>query len=195
MNKQKSSISFKNKKGDPISKRAKSNYPLFKLAMELNLEEISVLITDRRLKIKYENDFNKIMIYKEDILLLEDVYKIKRAEDIIVLNKWRHENTDMMYTTYLSVKISSILTYLGYLNSLYKEEGIKISEKLYNKKFKDSESDLILLSIAIVKEILYHYRAIFEEDKILKLYNIDEANFYDCYMQVNGWCKKNYWRN
>jgi hypothetical protein len=181
------------KKGskEPITKRAKSNYPLYKLAKDLNLDEITVLVTIRRNKIKYETDYNKILEYKEDILLLEDLYKIKRAEDISTLNRWKDEKKDILYSTCLGVRVGCIISFLGYTNSLYKEEGIKLSEKIYNK---DLDEELDLIAASIVKEILDYYEALFDEKKILDIYELNECDLHKAHFLIHNWCKKNYWQ-
>jgi len=182
------------KKGskEPITKRAKSNYPLYKLARDLKLEEITMLITDRRNKIKYEQDYSKILEYKEDILLLEDMYKIKRAEDVAVLNRWKDENIDILYSTVLGARVGCMISYLGFTGSLYKDEGIKLSEGLFQE---DMETNIDIIAASIVIEILDYYNAKFDENILITTYDLDKGLLYKIHFSLHNWCKKNYWKN
>jgi len=181
------------KKGskEPVPRRARHNYPLYKLAKDLKLEEISLLITVRKNKIKYEQDYNKIMEYKRDILLLEDMYKIKRAEDVSVLNRWKDENKDILYSTNLGVRVGCMISYLGFTGSLYKDEGTKLSEKLVNK---DMETNIDIVAASITMEILDYYGAKFDEDILIDTYDLDKHLLYKIHFSLHNWCKRNYWR-
>ena len=64
---------------EPLS--AKNNWDLWKLCQELNPEEISFLITKRKSQIKYSNDNEEIRILREDIIILEDAYRILKRKN------------------------------------------------------------------------------------------------------------------
>ena len=68
------------KRGEPISKLANTNYPLWKLAKESSLDELSMLMTKRKYELKYENRDVENRSLRREILLLNDVYKIKKRE-------------------------------------------------------------------------------------------------------------------
>ena len=53
------------------------NWDLWKLCQDLSCEEISILITNRKEKLKYETNGEMIKILRTDISILEDAYKIK----------------------------------------------------------------------------------------------------------------------
>ena len=66
---------------EPKSARGnKRYYQLWKLAMELTLDEINMLVTKRRTEIRYKSDQKEIRILRTEILLLEDCYKIVRRK-------------------------------------------------------------------------------------------------------------------
>jgi len=67
---------------EPKSARAsKEFYQLWKFLETLNSEEIQVILTIRRNKIKHSNDFEEIRDLRTEILIIEDAYRIiKRRE-------------------------------------------------------------------------------------------------------------------
>lgn len=181
------------KEKEPIPKISISGYyQNYKIYRDLTLEEIVTLIGEKRAKCSYaktEEELNKI---KTDIKLLEDLYKIKRASSVDLFNRYRRENKDTFFTTELGILSNCILNYLGYRIPIYTEECIRIAGEIdkNNLILEDIQNEV---AAGIVKEILIYYNAEFDEEKIIKDYNIDENKFYDYYLSIHRWCKKNYW--
>ena len=71
-------------RGGEEPRSAKSNWQLWKLCKELKADEIAVLITKRKMELKYldkDKDREDIRRIRSEILLLEDAYRIlKRCE-------------------------------------------------------------------------------------------------------------------
>jgi len=183
------------KKGCPIPKISISDYYRnFKIYKDLSLEELVSLISEKRKCLSYTKEEKEVNRIKTEIKLLEDLYTIKRSDSITLFNRYREENKDMFFTSELGVTANCILNYLGYRTPIYTEECIKMAECIDKDK-------LILGDIqnevagCIVKEILEHYNAKFDEQKIIDNYDLDEIKFYDYFTSIHNWCKTHYWRN
>jgi len=177
------------KRGKEISKSSYSNWDLWKLSKDLNKDELSMLITLRKNYLKHTEDPEMIRGYRRDILILEDAYKIKSREEIGIYSKsdysesYWHEDLDE-----LSSLAVCMINKLGYTqNTLYKENALNISRRI------ELEGDKELIAACIVKNILDYYESKFDINYILKLYSINEPDFYKTYIECNRWCSKHYW--
>lgn len=190
------------KRSKPIPNLSQAFYKEYKLYDELELNDLRVLISNKKKEIKYD-------LKNSNLKQKENYYKFKKDKSIIKLIDRIYEikiNEGTDNTQEINIKeynwlvyyfsISKILNQLGYTNNtLYKEEAnliCKSFQKLFEIKFMDSEEKEIIL--CIVKEILEHYNAKFDEERIIKDYNIDENKFYNYYLSIHKWCQKNYWK-
>lgn len=193
-NKIKSRIIIRKKK-DPIPKLSISiYYQDYKVYKDFSLEEITTLISNKRKHCSYAKNENELNRIKTEIKLLEDLYTLKLKGSIKLFNKFRQENKEMFFNTELGVSSHCILCYLNYRTPIYTEECIKIA-KCIDKDNIILEDIQMEVAASIVKEILDHYKAKFDEEKIIKDYNLNENEFYKYYLSIHRWCKKNYWLN
>lgn len=66
---------------EPKSARGNARYyQLWKLASELNLEEIEFLITKRKNDLKYVSDVDEIKVLRTEISILGDTYNIVKKK-------------------------------------------------------------------------------------------------------------------
>ena len=179
------------KEGNPIPTLSKWKYPLWKLAIDLSLSELSMLIIKRSYDIKYETSQEKIKDLRGEILLLNDAYKIKKRENLNI-----DKSKEVIHIGYsdienptISTLAEDIIAKLNYSqNTLFKTEVIAISNKI------DIDCDDEILATCIVKCVLDKYNSKFDESELLKIHNIPEILFYKCFITVSLWCDRNYWR-
>jgi len=75
-------IIWKYRGEEPRSVRACKRYSqLWKAVKELECCDIELLITKRKLDLKYEKDSDNIKILRTEILILEDAYRIKKRKN------------------------------------------------------------------------------------------------------------------
>ena len=175
------------KRGNSISKSAYANYPLWKLACDLSYDEISMLITDRKHKLKYEKDENEKSSLRRDIMILIDAYQLKR-NSIYKIN--REENIRNIFNVNdLGFLACSLITLLGYSqNTIFREEVISISQKI------KLNIPIDILAGCIVKEVLEKYNSIYDDEDIIEFCRISENKFYENYIICSLWCRKNHWK-
>jgi len=177
------------KRGEPISKSAKSNYPLWKLAETLSLSELTMLMTKRKHDIKYENSSANIGDMREEILLLNDAYKIKKRDNLNIDKSESviHIGQDEEKT--ISMLASDIIAKLNFSqNTLFREEVISIANKI-TVDIKDE-----ILATCIVKEVLEKYNSKYNDEELLDIYQIPEILFYEFFTLVSLWCRRHYWK-
>jgi len=181
---------------------ARSNWPLWKLAMSLDkLEEIEALITYRKGSLKYEKDPKKIKNLRQDILILEDARKIKsRRPELIVTKKFKSkinlQKKDILESTYDCG--CRLLSYLRSTDTIiFKEELNNIIEG-FDDTFLSKINSLFgeeLLATCIVAEILTHYNSKFDEKEIIDFYSLSEPAYFNLRLEIRNWCSDNYWIN
>lgn len=160
---------------------------------KLEKNELRVLITNKKVELKYVKTEENLLRLRTEIKLLEDLYKVHCDEGLDKFNEFREEGKESFFTTDLSVEAKCILTRMGYKTPIYTEECIAIAGRIKDTDILDDIRQIVAL--AIVKEILVHYGANFDEKATLALYDMDEVKFYDCYFTIHKWCERNYWRN
>ena len=178
------------KRSEPISKSAKSNYQLWKLASTLSLSELSLLINKRRQDIKYETSSSIISKLREEMLLLSDAYSIKKRKNLNI------DKSDETIHIKCEKEISEltnashdIIVKLGYSqNTLYKEDVSLISQKI------QMNIPMEVLATCIVKEVLDKYHSKYNEGELLSIFEIPEVDFYKQFIKFSLWCAKNYWK-
>jgi hypothetical protein len=69
------------KRGGEEPRSARANWLLWKYYKDLEANEISVLITKRRQDLKYLKDEDDIKRVRNEIRLLEDIYKINKRKE------------------------------------------------------------------------------------------------------------------
>jgi hypothetical protein len=181
----------KNKKDIPKLSKCKY-YIQYKIYEGMSRDELVVLIGNKRRDCSFCKDKKELQKIKTEIRLLEDLYTLEVLEGINLFNKYRNEENEILFTTELSIEASSILAYLGYKSPIYIDECIKLSERIDKG---DILRDIRLeVAVALVKEILEHYEAIFNEDKVIADYGIDENKLYKYYYSIHRWCKQHYWK-
>ena len=177
-------------RADAISKSAKTNYPLWKLSKELNIDEIKMLIAKRRRDLKYcsKEDINEL---RSDILILEDAYHLKIMEQSEL-----YKNEDLfspeLIIDYHEVSLIAIdiLNKMGFTqNTLFKKECHYLVERLGDLFVLPEE----ILATCVAKEILFHYNVSHTDDEILNIYQISDIEFYSFFLHFSVWCKENYW--
>jgi hypothetical protein len=182
-----------------IVRKETKNIPKLARNKDLNLysdftkEELKVLINNKRKDCCYVSDELNYQKIRTEIRLLEDLYSIEIIDGVEVFNKYRDENKEVFFTNDLGIESNCILTRMGYKIPLYTEECIKISDRIDDGDILDDIRQTVAL--AIVKEILEFYGAKFDEQKLLNDYKIDEKKFYDYYLSIHKWCKKNHWKD
>lgn len=177
------------KRGDPISKLAKANYPLWKLSQSLSLSELTMLMTKRKHDIKYENNSDKVRELRRDILLLNDSYKIKKRENLNIDKSESVVHIGQEEEKTISMLASDIIAKLNFSqNTLFREEVISIANKI-TVDIKDE-----ILATCIVKEVLEKYNSKYNDEELLEIYQIPEILFYEFFTLVSLWCRRNYWK-
>ena len=179
------------KRGDPISKSAKSNYPLWRLATTLSLSELTILMTKRKYEMRYETSPEIVKNMRREILLLNDAYKIKKRENLNI-----DKSKEVIHIGYsdienptISTLAEDIIAKLNYSqNTLFKEEVIAISNKI------DINCSDEILATCIVKCVLDKYHSKYDESELLKIYEIQEITFYKHLITVSLWLERNYWK-
>jgi hypothetical protein len=180
------------KQKEPIPALSKYNYQLYKVCKDASLEELTTLISEKRRDCRYAVSEEILKRCKTDIKLLEDLYTIKSKDSVNLFNNYRKENKDLYFTSELGVTSHCILNYLGYKIPLYTEECIKISERIDNGN-QIPEDIQREIATCIVKEILEHYNAKFDEERIINDYNINKKRYENYFFTIHNWCKENYW--
>jgi hypothetical protein len=185
-----------------IARSSSETWQFWKFLETLSPNEISFLITNRRNKLKYMSDPDEIKSLRNDIVLLEDAYRInKRRFD---LKKSERRICNLRPTSIKSYG-SNILNILGFnYNSYFKQELYNMTEVFINNKHDDTVYLLKkwskginlndeLFATLIVKEILNHYRTEYSDSKLLEIYSIDDKELYKAYIDFHMWCSKKYW--
>ena len=173
------------KYGDSESILTRSNRDLWKLALDLNYDEIVMLITSRKNKLKYEKNPDMITYLRNDIKILIDAYRLKKRTTFFIRNQelMEHRNKNE-----LSYTICDLISKCGFSqNTIFIEEGIVISNKIPIDQPED------VLATCIVKEIFDKYNVNYDERELLNIYEIPETTFYEAYLPVTIWCRKNHW--
>jgi len=182
------------KEKSPVPKLSISGYyQNYKIYKDCSLEELVTLIAEKRKDCFYAKTDEELKRIKTDIKLLNDLYTLKLKDSVKLFNNYRQENKEMMFTSELGVASHCILSRLGYRTPIYTEECIKIAECI-DRNSEILEDVQTEVAVGIVKEILEHYNAVFDEKKTLEDYNIDENRFYKYYLSIHKWCQKNYWK-